>query len=458
VLYQEFLGLVGIKHSTLITSPLISQGVEALVISEKAVKERDDLSHQKALHLLFKRGSSEVIMSFTDRQLNAMAISPKVASSLSIPGSFFIIYESILDYRNGKGSSGMKRALVGMSCVDILSSIGWFLSTWAAPVESGAPYAAGNERTCAFQGFLLQIAIGAPLYNGALVLYYLLVIKYQWSNAQLLKLEPYLHAFIWIWCLGTSIVLLSLHLLNFIGPVCWVADPPECYGDAPPLSCGNAKYFATAFFCVPLWIVILMTIYALCNIFFTVRGSVRRMSKYDLNGTRMHSMSRSSNNVKQVASRAVLYSVAFIITWTASTIWSIAQFFDYYPFWSSYLWTLLEPLQGFWNFLIFLHNRPQSKNKIKRWISCGLWKGDETSGSSRTWSWRKSKLTSSMGRRSKSARSSTTSQRGQSANEAKPSENTVEEAITKTPDEEVAATQEEDHGASEKDTEFATDL
>ena len=55
----------------------------------------------------------------------------------------------------------MKRALVGMSCGDILSSVGWFLSTWAAPVDSGAPYVAGNEKTCAFQGFLLQIAIGA---------------------------------------------------------------------------------------------------------------------------------------------------------------------------------------------------------------------------------------------------------------------------------------------------------
>lgn len=224
----------------------------------------------------------------------------------------------------------MKRFLVGMSFADILSSIGWFLSTWAAPVESGVPFAAGNDRTCSFQGFLLQIAICAPLYNGALVLNYLLVIKYKWTNAQLLKLEPYLHAFIWIWGLGTSIVLLAMHLFNLIYPVCWISPPAECYGDSPPSSCGNSKYFATAFFCVPLWIAILMTIYALGNIYWTVRSTTRRMSKYSMG---MSSMKRSSRNVKEVASRAVLYSVAFVITWTASTIWSVAQFFDYYPFW-----------------------------------------------------------------------------------------------------------------------------
>jgi len=399
-------------------------------------------------------------MSFTDTQLNAMAISPKVASSLSITGSSFILYESIQDYRQGKGSSSMKRALVGMSCVDILSSIGWFLSTWAAPVESGAPFAAGNDRTCAFQGFLLQIAIGAPLYNGALVLYYLLVIKHKWSNAQLLKLEPYLHAFIWIWCLGTSIVMLALNLLNFIGPVCWAADPPECYGDSPPSSCGRAKYFATAFFCVPLWIAILMTIYALLNIYFTVRESANRMKKYSVNGSQVHSTGRSSRNVKQVASRAVMYSIAFVITWTASTIWSIAQFFDYYPFWVSYLWTLMEPMQGLWNFLIFLHNRPESMDKVKRWVTCGLWKSRSTKDGKSRFSWRRSKLTGRSSGGSCGGMSNTSEgDRRFSDQPEQPSETAAEEALPEgdgSPDEEGGA-QEEEQGEERQDA-FPKDL
>lgn len=313
-------------------------------------------------------------MSFSETQLRAMAWSPKFASSLSILGSSFIIAETIRDHRSGRGCSVMQRAVCGMSIVDVLASLGWFLSTWAAP-EGLALNSFGNEATCRFQGFLLQIAIGAPLYNGALMLYYLLVIKYKWSNDRILKLEPYLHVFIWIWCIGTSIVLLSLDLMNFIGPVCWVSDPPTCFEDEPSGDCGRAKRYATWTFCVPLWIVIVMTIYALCNIYFAVREADERMQKYSFQGKDIQSRRRSSRDVQKVALRAVLYSVAFVITWTASTIWSVAQYFDYYPFWVSYLWTLMEPLQGSWNACIFLYNRPDSRKRLQWMVqqaSCGL--------------------------------------------------------------------------------------
>ena len=278
-------------------------------------------------------------MSYTDAQIKAMVITPKVTSALSIPGSAYIIYQSVLDFRRKKSGSAMQRALVGMSCVDILSSIGWFLSTWAAPESSGAYLASGNDATCRFQGVLLQIAIGGPMYNGALVLYYLLCVKYKWRDDRILKVEPYVHAFIWIWCLSTSFVLLGLGLLNFIGPVCWVAEPAECWDESPDpsLKCGRAKIFATAFFCIPLWIVILTTIGALTVIYLEVRATSLKMKKYSMGSSDLR---RTNRDVKAVALRAVLYSLAFIITWTASTVWSVAQFFDYYPFGISYVWTV----------------------------------------------------------------------------------------------------------------------
>mmetsp|Transcript_36067 Transcript_36067/g.78963 ORF Transcript_36067/g.78963 Transcript_36067/m.78963 type:complete len:367 (-) Transcript_36067:72-1172(-) len=302
-------------------------------------------------------------MSFSDTQIKAMAITPKVSSALSLPGSAYIIYQSIVDFRRKKTGSAMQRALVGMSCVDFLSSIGWFLSTWAAPVSSGAYLASGNEATCRFQGFLLQVAIGAPMYNGALVLYYLLCVKYKWRDDHILKVEPYVHVFIWVWCLGTSAVLLGLNLMHFIGPVCWVSDPPECYEDMPDPSekCGTAKYYATAFFCTPLWIVILTTIGALIAIYLEIRATSMKMKRYAMGSSEL---GRTNSDLKAVALRAVLYSLAFIVTWVASTVWSIAQFFDYYPFGVSYAWTLLEPLQGFWNALIFIHNRPATRERV----------------------------------------------------------------------------------------------
>jgi hypothetical protein len=39
------------------------------------------------------------------------------------------------------------------------------------------------------------------------------------------------------------------------------------------------------------------------------------MKRYDVNGTQVNSLRRSSKDVSKVAFRAVLYSVAFVITW-----------------------------------------------------------------------------------------------------------------------------------------------
>ena len=302
-----------------------------------------------------------------------MVLSPKVAASLSLPGSCFILVETLLDYQESRrteqrSTTPMQRALAGMSLVDILSSLAWFIGTWAAPEDSGALYATGNQNTCRAQGFLLQVAIGAPLYNAALILYYILTIKYNWTSQEIFRIEPWIHAFIWIWCIGTSIVALGRDLVHYIGPICWIADPPECWLEQIPdgVKCGAAKKYSTFMFCVPLWVCILATIYGLVAIFLALRTTVHRMSTRTIAGQHTNVMRRSVADVRAVALRAVLYSLAFILTWTASTIWSVAQWFDHYPFWISYIWTLMEPLQGFWNVLIFLNNRPQSREKLAR--------------------------------------------------------------------------------------------
>ena len=90
-----------------------------------------------------------------------LAIVPKVGSSISIPCSIFIIYETICDHMKGKGTP-IQRALMGMCFVDICASFAWFLSTWAVPAGT-APLARGNLASCNFQGFLLQLAIGVSL-------------------------------------------------------------------------------------------------------------------------------------------------------------------------------------------------------------------------------------------------------------------------------------------------------
>jgi hypothetical protein len=77
----------------------------------------------------------------------------------------------------------------------------------------------GNQATCNFQGFLLQLAIGAPLYNCSLALCYLLTIMYDWSNDRLALMGRWVHMFIISFSVGTSILLLPLGQYNQITQV-----------------------------------------------------------------------------------------------------------------------------------------------------------------------------------------------------------------------------------------------
>jgi hypothetical protein len=156
---------------------------------------------------------------FTIAQQRALALVPKFTAFISIPCSMAIVWEVLSDHRRGRGTNSIQRILVGMSVVDILASFAWFLSTWAVPRESGWAFAAGNRASCNFQGFLLQIAIGAPLYNSSLALFYTLIIKLRWTDKQLIRIERLVHAFILTFTIGTSILLLLLDQYNHVGAV-----------------------------------------------------------------------------------------------------------------------------------------------------------------------------------------------------------------------------------------------
>jgi hypothetical protein len=155
---------------------------------------------------------------YTVAQERALAIMPKVTSPISIVCSLFIVHEVYCDFKTPRGTTAVQRALVGMSIIDLLASFAWFLSTWAVP-EGSFAFAAGNITSCNFQGFLLQLAIGAPLYNSSLALFYILMIKLRWTDTQLKRLERWVHGFIISFSIGTSILLLYLEQYNHIAAV-----------------------------------------------------------------------------------------------------------------------------------------------------------------------------------------------------------------------------------------------
>ncbi len=76
--------------------------------------------------------------------------------------------------------------------------------------------------------------------------------------------------------------------------------------------------------------------------------------------------SRAQRKQNMFATQAILYSASFFITWTPSTVWSVAYWLGAGGIGYDLASATCEPLQGFWNMLIFIRSRPSSQEKLQR--------------------------------------------------------------------------------------------
>ena len=72
-----------------------------------------------------------------------------------------------------------------LSLFDIMGSTAYALTTLPTPALDELYGAKGNEQTCKAQGFFIQIGTIACFLNVSLALYYLLTIKYGWTEERL---------------------------------------------------------------------------------------------------------------------------------------------------------------------------------------------------------------------------------------------------------------------------------
>jgi hypothetical protein len=102
-------------------------------------------------------------------------------------------------------------------------------------------------------------------------------------------------------------------------------------------------------------------------IYRQVHKTQKRLTRYSINGvSSSHNLGRSGNNTSQVATQAILYSIAFLITWMPSTLWSVAHWFKWKHFGLDYAAGFCEPLQGLWNLIIFARHRNSTKRKVRK--------------------------------------------------------------------------------------------
>ena len=139
----------------------------------------------------------------------------KIGGALSCVGSAYILQDVLRD-PNKRTKSIYHRIMLGLSTMDILSSFFvWFIGSWAMPKGSWI-WAAGNIVTCDIAAFLGGIGyVGSPLYNCSLATFYLLQLKYGWSERRMKAIEKWLHI---VPCLVTLVVCIYFLATELFGP------------------------------------------------------------------------------------------------------------------------------------------------------------------------------------------------------------------------------------------------
>lgn len=288
-------------------------------------------------------------------QEQLLAVVPKFSGAIGFPSCIMLMREIWLAHHNGLTSGNpILRSLAGIAFFQACDALGWFLSTWAVP-EGTFAFAAGNVQTCAFQGFLLQVVIGAPLFCVAMTWYFWMIVVRGKNAEDLVRYERLVSPLIILYSFGSAFYLLGINMYNHIGAVCWVqGSPPSCDNSSfhptdVPCDRGDwAWLYGMAMFYGPLWCCILAILVLNISIYM----------KLDDN-----------EEASWFGRQSFFYAIAFVITWAPSTTWSGMHWTaDGGSFYVDLFAAFFEPIGGLWNLLTFLQDRPASRKRIMRVI------------------------------------------------------------------------------------------
>ncbi|CAB9507836.1 unknown protein [Seminavis robusta] len=325
-----------------------------------------------------------------------------------------------------------------MCILDLFTSVSHSLSTWPIPAATSTRWgASGTDGTCTAQGFFLQLSIASPIYNFMLMWFFLLKVKYSYTDAQIHKcIEPSMHTFAFLFGFGTALVCLGLNMYHDSSLWCWVnATPIGCkqtfrHGYTTCEEGDNAEIFRWAFYFGPLWASVLGAMVAMFMLYQYVRKTEKQARQYDFELTQakklleeqeleddghlsrdssrdssrassvysissalsnsVHSLTKGSMKAatslykhtlwkkkydskkkdyrqsKIVARQAYRYVAVFYVTWIAGTTNRLLQLTRGESFfWLMALHATFTPMQGFFNFLVYMYPKWEAK-RLKR--------------------------------------------------------------------------------------------
>jgi hypothetical protein len=246
-----------------------------------------------------------------------------------------------------------------------LSSLFQFFTSWPIPKDDFGwslltIYNVGTVQTCTAQGFFVHMSMGSLMYNCCMSLYYLLIIRYNWTNERFARrVEPFMHIFSIGFPLVTGIFLLVKKSFNPAGWDCYISStPPLCEATDSCVRGSNASLYRDIFWFYPVWITIGWLTLSMLAIFLKISSLERRTARY-------HS---SNSNSKKFAWQAFFYVGSMILTWIlASSMHIYMKVTKNFPsFWLLLIATTMVPSQGFFNSIIYFSRADQGKKKSRR--------------------------------------------------------------------------------------------
>lgn len=345
----------------------------------------------------------------TVSQKAALTWIPRVTGLASVVGSALIIRDVI--QRKKLGQSTFHQIIFAISLFDVIHSATWIFSSAPSPKtvlgqNTWVYEAVGNEATCRAQGFFVQLGLTAVFYNISLSAYYLLVVIYGTRETVLQKWKYTFHVPPILFGLGLA--LRAIPFYSTTGLLCHLELNPRIQAD---------KERQYVYWIGPISFSTLVSVISLLLIYFHVRLQENRVSRWRINRfnnsssrrTTSHermaysdrdldqsgSIPRGSSNLMQPVERApghpdrptinrklsvavgwqaIWFMIAFCCCWSIS----IAAVDRAQAEWDTKGYGLylaiacLNPLQGFFNMLIYFRPRFVEQKRKEKYAQAQL--------------------------------------------------------------------------------------